>query len=728
MSIEVTVLGKLPGQVAAGESFVVEVTTRDAWGNAIDPSVLVTDPVVVTDELGEVDCVEDGTTVLGALSLACQLFTAREGATLSAERLTAGLSVASPPFEVVNGALASVEIIGPASVVAGALAPIDLLGSDAYGNPYLVQDDPVVDLDDDSETLSIASATFGAAGTASVGGFFTRAGPTVIRALQGGVELGASPVIQVLPGATSGLALHPAAPWGWVGEPLEVQVEAVDAFGNRTDYDGSATLSSETTSAPPVVVPLVDGVGVSTFTWPEVSFDEILSGVAGALTGQAVVPVSSRCAGPTAAVDFGGYPEAIACIDPLDGTATLTADLSGSSPGPQPLVGYAVAEVGGVVAADTSPTIDLDLPGTGHHDLRALVQDAAGCGAEVSASGWSGPDDGGAVGPIALSTAAVLPSVTDTITIDVTNVTDCARDPAAYAEIELRTTGGALTATPTGHGLVVALDGNGDAAVQLAMSGDMSAGDVEVHATVDSGSAAGLLVVPVTQDPLLPTVVAQDPTGITSGLVSEVHLLFSEPLWPNAVNAPFAVTGPQLVTVTAALLGDQEILLTLSTPVDASAGAYNVLVPSTVRDAAGNRLSGDWSGTVSDYLGAFGAAGTTPAAASCAGIVPPGLVVRPDGDAGEGAEADELALTVTSAAVPAWWVVEVRDALDALVWQAWTPPVGVPDTLSWAARDRRGMVVPNGVYQVVVAPDDGLGNRGVGCEVALTVDNPLGTP
>ncbi|MEZ4240852.1 MAG: Ig-like domain-containing protein [Myxococcota bacterium] len=714
--------------VVAGEPFGVEVTTRDAWGNAIDPAVLAADPIVLDDDATEVDCVEDGTTLLGAQAFACVLFTARTGAHLSATRTAAGLGVGSAAFDVVNGPLADVAVAGPASVVAGATAAFSRTATDAFGTAYEVQDDPVVDVSDSSRTLSIATATLGPAGTVTVTGAFTAAGPTTVEIRQAGILLGTSDPVQVLAGATSALALRPASPYAWVGEPLDVTVLAVDAYGNRTGYNGSATLSSSTTSAADAAVALVSGAGTVAYTWPEASFDEVLDAVAGPYAGTLALPVSARCAGPTADVQFGGFPDALGCVDAA-GDVVLTADLSGSTAGAQPIVGYAVSELGGVTVTGATSALDLPLHGTGHHALRALVQDAASCGAEVSAEGWTGPDDGRAVGPVPLSTTAVMPNVFSTVTVDVTGVTDCARDPAALAAIEVRSTGGEPAAEPSGSGLLVTLDNGGDASFDVVMDGGLSAGDVEVHATTPDGAAAGLLVVPVVQDNVFPTVVAQDPAGLTAGTVSQVQLTFSEPLRSWTVAPAFAVTGPTAVTVTPTLLpGETEVLLDLSPAVDASAGLYTVTVPNTVRDAAGNRLDGTWAGSPADYVGAFGAGGAVPAGATCVATVPTGLVLRPDGDPGPGAEADVLEVSVSAAAAPAFWFVEVFDAADALVWQTRAASAGAAATLQWAARDRRGMVVPNGSYRVVVTPDDGLGNRGSGCEVALTVDNPLGDP
>ncbi|MEQ1505500.1 MAG: Ig-like domain-containing protein [Myxococcota bacterium] len=728
-SIAVTV----DGPAVAGVAVPVEVRPLDPWGNAIDASGLGIAPFTLTDPLGEVDCTATGYLIDGAATFDCVLTTARPDATITADLPSHGAVGTSAPFAVDNGPLAIVTFTVTPTVVAGSLTAVNLAGFDAYGNNYLLMGDPVVSLSDDSDTFSAASATFGLAGTASVSGFFTRAGTTTIHASQGGVELGASPAIQVLAAGTDGFAITALAPWAWVGEPVDVQVEAVDVFGNRTDWTGTATLSSSRTASPVVDVPLVNGVGIDSFTWSATSFVDLLEATSGSFTGEEELPVASRCAGPSAVMTFGGETDAIACQDPLTGSSTVTADLSGSLAGARAIIGYAVAEVGGERVTDNTSVLDLTVPGIGRHSLRGLVVDSSGCGSEVDATGWTGPDDGTPVGPIALTSTVDELSVVDSATIDLADVVDCSRDPAAGQSVELRATGGTLAATATGSGLVVTLDALGGTSVALATAGGLAGGTggaIEVHATVASGAASGRLAVALIDDNVLPIVVSQDPAGVWFDPVSVVTLGFSEPLLASSViPANFAITGPEPISVATATLdpGGTTVTLGLTPSATASLGGFGVSVTRLVRDVAGNRLSGDWSGIAADYLGGFGDEGVAPGDAGCASFDPPGLAIRPDGDPGSGAESDALAVLVSSAVAPAWWVLEVTDGAGARVFTDWEVPIGPVDTVSWDARDLQGLIVPNGAYRVSVAPDDGLGNRGLGCEVTVTVDNPVGT-
>lgn len=718
---------EVAGPLEAGIPHPVIARTFDTWGNAMDTSVLGPDPFVITDPLGEVACTSTGTLIDGGAGFDCTLFTAAAATTLTVDVPAHGLAATSAPFDVVNGTLAVVRFSGEATVVAGSLLTLDLTAEDAYGNPYLSQNDPLIDIVDDSGTFSALSATFEADGTAEVSGFFTRAGLTTVRGLQGGVDLGGSDPIPVVAAATGALRLTLLAPWAWEDEPSDLVVEAVDTFGNRTGWSGSATVVSETTGSPAITLPLVNGVGTDTFTWTASAFVDQLTATSGPYAGESEVAVVRRCpVGPNVAVSFAGASEAIACADPITGDGVVTADLSGSSAGLAVVEGYAIAEIGGVTMTDTQPLLELGMVGLGRHALRGLAVDALGCGSEVDVAGWLGPDDGTPVGPIALSTVAVQVYPVDTATIDVDDVVDCSRDPAAFQEIEVRATGGELSATPTGSGLVLALDANGAGVLTLDTSGGLSYGDLEVHAGVPSGAAGGTLVLPVADDNVRPTVIAQDPVGFSSATVSEVHLWFSETLLSSSVVAGnFSVTGPAATTVTDAELqpGDTEVVLTLSPAVHAGDGVWTVTAVSSIRDEAGNRLAGDWGALPASYAGAFGDAGSPPAEVVCTSFDPSELVIRPDGDPGFGVEADRLSIGLSASQAPAWWVVEVRDTEDVVVRQDWFVPAGAIDAVVWDGRDTRGLVVPNGVWQVSVWPDDGIGNRGPGCELTVTVDN-----
>lgn len=730
--VPATLVATGPAVATAGTPFPVELRGYDAWGNPMDAALAGPEAFALSDDLGELACAFSSFLPDGAAAFDCTLFTARVGAVLTAEIPAYGLIVPTAPFEVQNGPIAVVTFDGEAPVTAGQVIALTLTATDAWGNPYVVQADPFVELADDTKTFSVDTAQLGSSGTAVVGGSFTAAGATVVHASQGGQPLGDSAPILVLPGTTTGLAITPLAPWAWEDVPTDVRVETVDAFGNRTDQGGSATLTSATTASVPVVVPLVNGVGTGSFTWVSPAFADRLDGAMTSFVGSADVVVATACgaSGPVASMDFGGFAEAIACLDPASEAATVIADLSGSVAGAAPVVGWAAAREDGPTVWDTQPLLELTLPGAGAHVLYGLAVDDVGCGAEVAASGWAGPDDDTPTGPVALTTAATELPVFGSITVDVAGVVDCSRDPASLQAVRVRTTAGTLSGpVPTGAGAELLLDVNGDGTMTLQTAGALEAGTAEVHAWVPGGAAGGVLLLPVTGDNVRPIVVGQDPAGASSVATSEVTLSFSEPLLgTSVVPANFSVTGPGAVSVVSSAPAGNDVVLTLDVPADGALGVWTVVATGNVRDVAGNRLAGDWGPGAAPYAGGFGGSAALPEAASCVAFDPPGLAFRPDGDPGADAEADAIAVSVSSAQAPAWWVLEVTDDAGALVFQDWFVPVGAADTLSWGGRGFDGTVAPNGAWHLSVAPDDGLGNRGPGCAVTVTIDNALGAP
>lgn len=723
-SLDVEVLGP----AAAGVPHPAIVRPYDAYGNPMFASDLGPEAFVLSDDSGSLSCTFADYEPDGEARFDCLFTTAMPGWTLRVDIPAFALSAISDPFEVVNGSLSTIRFEGEAPVTAGQGLSLTLIGEDTYGNPYVVQDDPTIALWDDSGSLSPALATLGIDGSVTVSASFTRSGVSSVHAEQAGVPLGSSDPITVSAGPADSLAITPLLPWAFVSEPVGIRVETIDIYGNRADWSGSALLSSQTTSASDLSVPLVNGIGTGTFLWPEPSQSEILGGTAGAFSGMAPVIVASRCptGSPTASVSFGGYGEAITCADP-QGEAILTADFSASSG--TDLSGYAITDGLAPPVTSEAPTVDLSLSGIGRHDLLALVIDEAGCGDEIAATAWIGPDDGSPTGPVLLTSQDSSIAVFDSIDIDVSGVSDCTRDPASGASLAVRATGGALDAPPTGSGLELLLDASGEGSLSLQTAGGLAWGgstdprSVEIYASTPSGSASGVLAVPLSGDNLRPIVLSQTPSGQSAGIVSEISLLFSEPLLPSTViPSNFSVTGPTAVTVSGATLSGSTVTLSLSPPADGSLGGYTINATTALRDLAGNKLSGDYSGAQADYHGGFGDAGLATATLLCT-FSPETLLFRPDGDPGSDIESDEIVFGLSGSEAPAWWVIEVRDEGGALAFFDREVPLAATDTVSWDGRDLQGLIVQDGIWQVSVSPDDGLGNRGVGCEALVVVDN-----
>ena len=685
-------------------------------------------------------CINLGFGIDGSIDFQCELFTARPDAVLTVTLLSDGVVGQTPPTSVDNGALASVVVDAvdasqSREIPAGDTVFITLFGQDAFGNAYLVQTDPTLDLDDTSGTLSQGNAVLGADGRAEVQGSITLAGETVITASQADQVLGTSAAVTIIPADHATLDVVLAEPWAWQGLPVEVRTQSVDAFGNRTDWSGIATVSSRNTASPSVDVTLTNGVGVEVFTWSEVSLNEVLEATTPtALAGEgAPLYVVQDCGviGPTASLEFGGYPEAIACFDPVSETGLISASFAGSIAGGTPLVGFAMAS-GGAAVLSAVDSIPYTLHDTGAHRLRGLVAQTDGCGDEIEATAWVGLDDGAPVGPVSLVPADLsLDAGTGITAIDILGVMDCSRDPSSNGAIRVRTTRGVLSgAVPSGAGLEATLDINGEGTVTLDVTGVETGGLAEIHAWSASGAALGRADVDVVGDNRRPVVWSQDPSGETLTMVSEVRIVFSEPMLAGQLEpSNFACTGPSpaLVDSVASAAGDTEAVLTLAAPVDGAAGTWTVTVADDVRDAAGNRLDGTWSGNASAFVGSFGAVVDSGDVVSCAPILPEGGWFRPNGDDGVGGESDVVTVDITTAVAPAWWVLSVTDRqTGVLLRRDYLVPSGAFDTMTWDGRDATGGIVDNGDYEIRVEPEDGLGNRGAGCTVVAWIDNVVG--
>ncbi|MBA2320388.1 MAG: hypothetical protein H0V89_04460 [Deltaproteobacteria bacterium] len=143
-----------------------------------------------------------------------------------------------------------------------------------------------------------------------------------------------------------------------------------------------------------------------------------------------------------------------------------------------------------------------------------------------------------------------------------------------------------------------------------------------------------------------------------------------------------------------------------------------------LRDAAGNRLDGEYTGFASDWVSELGVVGAPVEGAACSAAAD---VIRPDGDDGPGAEADTLVVTASSAIQPDRWEIAVRTGgADVVRWRQ--DASSAVEALVWDARDAGGRVVPNGAYDMDITPLDAAGNRGFGCGVTTTVDNPVVIP
>jgi len=717
----------------AGVPTAVTLWVRDTYDNVIDDQTWGAGDFAFSMENDTPDCVIDTPPGDGSIAFGCTFSLARTDAVLEVTLVDPELAGSSDPFEVQNGPLVAV-IVEPAAatVEAGQPLAIDFSGFDAWGNPYLDQVDPVLDLANTGGTVSPTQVTLGTTGEATEDAVFTRAGTTQVVAYQGGVELGRSETITVQPADSETLLVRVGAPWVWVDAVVEPEVEVVDLYGNRTLWSGTVTLTALSGNAPQSNVAVSNGFGTASIVWTAPDLSEKVQatesgGLAGESAGFAVV---KDCGNddPTAVVSFGGYSEAILCQDPGTGEAVLLASLEDSLQGASSLYWYAVRADGRAQSSFSDHELQLTLSDAGRYDVEALVAALDGCADAVTADAWVGPNDGEPVGPVVLTANDGSIDIGSETEISVDGVTDCTRDAAVGGRLFLRTDRGTLGGVAqTGAGLAVTLGSGGNASVTLDASAATTDGLATVHAWVPTESASGEETVSLVGDNQHPTVWAQSPAGDTAGTVDTVVLGFSEPLLGTTViPGNFTVTGPTTPTVTAAVpsADGDEVTLDLDPAVDAGAGTWTVTASLELRDLSGNKLDGAWTGQSADYVGTFG--DLTPAVDPVSGCIPDLPVFRPDGDDGSGSEADWVTLTLESNSAPTWWVVSVRDDTDALVHRTYEVPAGPGDTWTWDGRGIDGRVLSNGAYQIAVDADDGQGNRGGACSAVVSIDNPGG--
>jgi hypothetical protein len=709
------------GTASAGSPLTTTVGVYDTWDNLVDPDVYV-DDVLFADNSGRITCDQAGTAASGEAVFDCFPTVARADDRLSVAYPEHALTAQSSAFNLVNGPISTVAITSPASTTAGQAMSLAFSATDAYGNPYLVGPSMTLDVADTTGTLSFTTVGL-ISGSAAKNGSVTRAGTTRVTASASGSVLGTSAPIAVAAGAATTLSVHPLEPWGFVGEALPIEVTALDPWGNRSDLDALASVAG---GAAVGTITLGDGFGTAEIK-PRTSDPATVFLVStGTLSGSSpAIMVSERCAaGPTAAMAFGGLDEAVACWDSATGEADIVASFAGSSAGSASIVTW-LAAVGDDAATDAgTPSVGLTVRSPGVYNVRGLVVDAEGCGADTSSLAWVGADDGEAVGPMTVSIASSVAAGSGTTDVTISDAVTCTGDPAKGATVTVRTDRGEITdATPTGAGLEATLDATGSVTVTLDASGADTDGTATDVALGSTRVARGEDSAAITGDNAHPRVREQSPSGDTAGLVDSVTIRFTEPLLESSVtSSAFAFTGPETVAIDEVTLDatGTEVTVWLAIPVDASAGAFGVTVGSSIRDDAGNRLDGAETGLASAWTSGFGALGTLGPVSACN---PDNTSFRPDGDDGVGIEADAVRFSLATSTTPARWAITVSNADGEGVRYQHPEAAAASGDWLWDGRDDSGAIVANGTYTVEVYAEDSTGAHGASCFATVDVVN-----
>ncbi|MSQ03259.1 MAG: hypothetical protein EXR71_15435 [Myxococcales bacterium] len=712
-------------EVIAGNEVGASLGVADAWGNAVEIEPGGNDPVTMTDDSGSVECDWTGPIADGRHGFLCRFTTAYEESVVQAELPRLGLlGLAPDPVTIRNAELSVVTFSVPSTVVAGVAFALSAAGFDEYGNPYLRQTDPVVDVSDSSGTLSATSLSLDSNGEVLTTASLTAAGTGArIRASRSGTTVGLSLPITVTAGAMADFAVD-APPWVGVGDDLEVVVVPVDAYGNTVPtYAGAPTASiTGGACAAETLAPMSGAATVVALRCDDVFVGAtvLVSDGTYSSTSDTVDVVDFECTSPpVATLLVDGGDEAVACLG--SSGSTVEADGSASGVGAADLALFSFVETDGARARDSAAVAEFTWTSPGPRLVEMLVVDEDGCGATASAWSWVGEDDGEVTGPVDLVASDSSVASGGSVTVDVAAY-DCTGDVAGGQDILLRASLGDVGGASSGAGLILALDAGGEGTVTWTFPDGYAA-----PATLAAGSASsggyGAVLVAVTQDSARPHVIEVTPSGTTSATIDEVVIEFDEPLLASMVSA-VTVTGPSGAESVTASLDGNILTLTLAHALDASSGTFTVTVPDSVRDEAGNRVDGTWSGAAGAFTSSFGAVTSTlPATAGCAVSTE---VFRPDGDDGAGEESDAVELSPVTAGSPTWWWLIVTDAADAHVRS--TRVVGSTSSISWDGKGDDGLIVPGGEYLVGIIAIDNNDNQDDVCLESISVAHRLELP
>jgi hypothetical protein len=738
-------------RVAAGAPFGARVSVADSYGNAVGIDGVGEGAPIFSDDGGPVDCLWVVEDVEQSNEYSCVVTRAEPGKELTVGLPLLRLSGHSGPFDAVNGPLttARLDLGGVTEVEAGGALSVDISTFDAYGNPYTVQTIAALSLYDDAGNVPGALVNLDADGEASISRTFIHAmyGDRLrLLDLVGTTTYGVSAPFDVLGGPAVALELSLGSSWVEVNQPLAVGVGAVDTFGNPDPtWISTVTLTS------------VDGLGPPAYLsdWQEgrveATWTPVLAGLMDQLrvagdglaveSGDYDAVVFDCIAGPSASVTLDGTSlDRTLCRSGAGTTREVEISTAGSAAGDRPVVAWHFDT--GVGGWWKSSQADLRTSWTeeGAYFVDALVVDSVACADRVSLTVWVADDDGEPAGPIALALADVAlinGSATDGTTTVSVSATDCTGDPAVAGTLYLRPDLGELqsagsTLSSSGQGLEVVLDGNGEAEVGWSMLSEIFTGTASVQAGVFTGAAWGSATATVSSDGALPYVLAVSPTGSTDESFTQVGVQFSEAMRSISLGSTLvAVTRPDgsAATVTAVDWSSdmREVTLTLDEAGSGLDGIWSVALASAVKDSAGNRIDGNYSGVASPFFVAFGGVvATAPSLVECS---PDTSVFRPDGDAGAlPEEADAVVLAVEADALPVWWHLQVFDEEGSLTFADRLPATGLTDSLTWAGVALSGLVVENGLYSAVITAEDAAWNPSEACTVDLLVDNQVRAP
>ena len=738
----------IDGPVTAGAGVQIVTQALDPYQNPAPLEAFGgSSALTLTDTTGTLSCTARYKGPADGLYYSlCTVTQAAPATVVTASVPALGISGDSNAVEVTNAGLARVAFtLDDDTLTAGQPLRYNILALDAFDNPYTVQTVTSVTVSDTAGELAPATVGLDGAGEGTGTATLVRATEAnTLQARSASVALGASDPFQVVAGSHAAYSVDPGSTWVEVDELIDVQLQAIDAYGNpRDDVDSTLELWSTADAAASVDdVTVTDGTATVALAWDNVVLQDTLQVDDDTFTGTSdpVDVVDFDCAGPPSAdLTVGGVTDLRLCL--VSGqTSDVTVSASASTAGSAPLAAYHLHTGTSAFSRSTSPDTTARWSGAGARALRTIVVDDDACADVATARVWVGSSDGEPVGPVTVTVDdpnLTAGSGTAGVTTVVYSASDCTGDPASGGTLAVRTdlgelTSGTTTITSTGSGLAVLLDSLGEASVTWSVAGTDVAATASVHGGVSSGAAHGRATATVTGDARPPIPVDFSPRGATTDAWPTIELAFSEAIFGSSITpTAFTLLDPSgdPVAIDDATLSTEgtNVTLTPARSLDGSEGVWSLTVPGAVRDdGGGNFLAGDWLTSPSNWVLALGAVAVdAPTISAC---TPDTTELRPDGDPGSGIEADTVQLSVRASEAPAWWWLEVLDADATVVQWVPTPATAANETIAWDGRGMDGRVVAAGAYTLQVTAADENMNENAPCVADVTVSHPIAAP
>jgi hypothetical protein len=744
--------------IQAGTPVEVQIQVTDVPGNALEIDPTGSDQPRFTDEDGAdlTDVCDYDGPVPGldeVHSFLCWFYVV-DTKTIVVDMPSRSLSgFESPPISVENGDLSqvSIDLGGVTSVEAGVVLKADFVGTDAWGNPYVVQSDADLDVRDGTGSLTPLVVHLDAAGTALGQSLVIKRATLSDRVVaeQSGDWLGSSPVFAVTAGAFAELSVDVPGPVVSRDDPGVVLVSAVDSFGNAlASYSDSVDVSSTQGLGSHVLISSwVDGRAAIVFPFDTTGWLDTLVATDGVHTGESdpFDVADFGCAdGPTANLEVGAGLPLRLCI--LPGMALTTFDLSSSAVGGSPIEQYYFLRGDGTIQRMTTGAWSTTWNQPGGYEVAGIVIDRALCASQVKGWVYAGYDDGQPVGPLTATIdggATAVHAFDDWVTVDVSAKT-CTGDPAVggtvLASVDIGDLVPSGTSRSTGTGIELTLDALGSASIEWSMFGQPAGGIGTFVAGVRSGAARGEVPIDIDGDSSHPTVFEVSPVGTYVDVLDSIAILFSDAMQDTSVSSTSvvltdesgaAIPADDLSLATSGPNASRELIASFAN-FGGSAETYTLTLTSDLRKAPGlydnaNTLDGNYTGGGDDFTVSFGAVSDlAPDVQSCD---PSTTLFRPDGDATgmDPFEADAVDFDVAATGPAAWWLLEVFDLRGTRVGIFHVDASDLDSgTVTWDGRNNDGIVLPNGIYVAAITAKDDAWNEGAPCLAMVTVDAVLG--